>query len=458
VLDAYDFPIGPFKESNDRIEFTGVGWSITLDASTSTLRGVLPKELVPVHQIPVTFRKVKAPAMPKPPAWSAHPRPRVQWSREVGGAVWAGLALDAGENIIVIGTDAGAVMGIDARNGAHRWSLATGGKVRATPTISHQHVYVVSDDGYVYKVEKRSGRTAWKTQIDTSAIPRVPSFEPKSKFDRYASAAIERDGRVYVGARDGGVHALDAATGRKVWRFATGDLVMATPAVRGERVLVGSFDEHVYALDAASGELRWKRHLGGVVPADVVVADGRALVGTRAYDFVALDVHTGTPLWDQYIWFSWIESVPVVKKGIAYVGSSDALRLFAFDVGSGARAWERRIPGYGWSKPALVGDSVVIGTVGTAGGIGARDGAVLAADRESGEIRWLHSVAKPEGAREWGFASSVVAAPARRGRPSVVYAADLHGRLFALSDDPTRDASRATASPPQARRNPYAAK
>jgi eukaryotic-like serine/threonine-protein kinase len=432
VLDAWDFPIGPYKEGADQVELTSVGWSIAVDARTPALVGVLPKELVPVHQIPVTFHKVKPPVIPGSAKWSAHSRPKVLWSREAGGAVWAGLALDPDHHSLLVGNDAGSLIALDSRSGAHRWSLATGGKVRATPTLTGRSVYVTSDDGHLYKLDRRTGRKVWKSKIDASAVPRVPSFEPNSKFDRYASAAVERDGRVYVGARDGGVCALDAASGRTLWRFATGDLVMATPTVRGDLVLVGSFDKHVYALDSASGALRWKRELGGVVPADVVVADGRALVGTRAYDFLALDLTTGEPLWDQYVWFSWIESVPVVRKGLAYVGSSDALRLFAFDVGSGARAWESRIPGYGWSKPALAGDEVVIGTVGTAGGIGPREGAVVAVDHKTGEVRWLHSAVKPEGAREWGFASSVVAGPAPKAPGQVIYAADLHGRVIAL--------------------------
>ncbi len=430
VVDAWDFPIGPFKESGNRVEFPGVGWSIGID-SDGTLSGVLPEQLVPVHRIAVTFSKTVAPAVPKPSKWMHHPRPRVKWSREIAGPVWAGLALDEHAALLVAATDAGSVVAFDPRTGAPRWTATTGGKVRATPTLTPHHIYAASDDGHLYKWDKRTGREVWKAKIDGAGLPRIPSFEPKSRFDRYASGAVERDGRVYVGSRDGAVYALDAQNGRTLWRYATGDLVMATPAVRGNLVLVGSFDKHAYALDSRNGALKWKRDLRGEVPADIVIVDGRALVGTRAYDMLALDCQTGEPLWDQYVWFSWIESVPVVKNGLAYVGSSDAVRLFAFDVGSGARAWEARIPGYGWSRPALGGDAVYIGTVGQTAGIGQRTGAVVSFDRKTGAMRWLHPAARPDGAREWGFASSVAVANARE---RTVYAVDLTGKLYALAD------------------------
>ena len=66
VVDAWDFPIGPFKELGNKVEFPGVGWSIGIDAQGGTLSGVLPEQLVPVHQIAVTFRRTPAPGVPKP--------------------------------------------------------------------------------------------------------------------------------------------------------------------------------------------------------------------------------------------------------------------------------------------------------------------------------------------------------------------------------------------------------
>ena len=59
-------------------------------------------------------------------------------------------------------------------------------------------------------------------------------------------------GTVYVGSWDRKVYALDAATGRPGWAYATGSFVISGPAVAGGTVYVGSYDHKVYALDAGS--------------------------------------------------------------------------------------------------------------------------------------------------------------------------------------------------------------
>lgn len=66
------------------------------------------------------------------------------------------------------------------------------------------------------------------------------------------------DGAVYVGSRDGGVYALDAATGRRLRYTDHGaPWVVASAAVRGDTLWVGSSDgEFVAALVTEYGVLR----------------------------------------------------------------------------------------------------------------------------------------------------------------------------------------------------------
>ena len=68
-----------------------------------------------------------------------------------------------------------------------------------------------------------------------------------------------------MGSEDKNVYALNAATGAKLWSYATGDTVDSSPAVASRAVFIGSADKNVYALDAATGAKLWSFATGSEV-------------------------------------------------------------------------------------------------------------------------------------------------------------------------------------------------
>ena len=62
------------------------------------------------------------------------------------------------------------------------------------------------------------------------------------------------DGVVYVGADDGNLYALAAATGSQLWVYSTGSAIQSSPAVADGRVYIGSDNgyEYAFALPPAS--------------------------------------------------------------------------------------------------------------------------------------------------------------------------------------------------------------
>ena len=73
------------------------------------------------------------------------------------------------------------------------------------------------------------------------------------------SSVTVADGKLFVAAVDRhAVHALSAATGRRVWQYTAGGRVDSPPTVWRGRVLFGSADGWVYCLRAADGELAWR--------------------------------------------------------------------------------------------------------------------------------------------------------------------------------------------------------
>src|SRR5690349_20040873 len=77
------------------------------------------------------------------------------------------------------------------------------------------------------------------------------------------------NGRVYAGAGDKHLYALDAKNGSRQWPFRVGSLVAGRIAVDGDHVYCAALDNVVRAVDRQNGNQRWKtpldrRPIGGV--------------------------------------------------------------------------------------------------------------------------------------------------------------------------------------------------
>ena len=59
---------------------------------------------------------------------------------------------------------------------------------------------------------------------------------------------------VYVGANDGYLYTLDRKSGKKVWSYNIGSPVGASPAVTGNAVFAAAMDGCVYAFTSAGAE------------------------------------------------------------------------------------------------------------------------------------------------------------------------------------------------------------
>lgn len=425
ALGFWELPFGSFEVNGTQVTMPDLHFTLTHDPARQILQGTLSEDFVPVFKVPAEFHRIDPRAKPAPTPWN-HPRPTVFWEYQADGPVWAGIERDPSTGQLIVATDSGSAIALDAQ-GHKVWSVATGGKIRAQPTIVGQHVYVSSDDGFLYKLDKHDGKTMWRAKIVNGGKPRLEFGDKEFRWDRYGSAVATDGPRVYVGSRDGNVYALAAADGREIWRAQAQDMITGTPAVHGGKVIYNSYDKHVYAVDARDGSLKWKRDLLGELPSDVVIAGQLALIGSRAYELNAVDLTDGQVRWHHYVWFSWIESPPNVRDDIAYFGTSDALKLFAFEVASGRKAWERPLPGWSWSRPAVSEQRVFAAVVGAKAYSAPRDGAFVAVNRSSGAIEWLYPVAPVEGAKQWGFGASPALSE------TAVYAADLTGRVFAFA-------------------------
>jgi outer membrane protein assembly factor BamB len=425
TVPAAHFLHAPFGKVAPKIEEGKIKlgpFAFDYDAQAKTLTGAVPAELAPVYALPLRLRRVErveTPARPEPGGALAEPA----WTFDAKAPLWAGATVAGG--MVYAGGEDGQLHAVDARSGEKRWAFQAGGKLRTRATAADGALYFQADDGLLYKLDAASGREAWRVKILDKPVERLPFDNPKSRFDRFGSDVTAAGGRLYVGTHEGKLLALEAATGARAWELATGDSVLAAPSLAEGRLYFGSYDKHVYAVDAASGRLLWKRDTQGAVVSTPAVAGDLVVVGNRCYDLLGIRSATGEIAWKRYLWFSWIESSAVVRDGVAYVGSSDAASVGAFDAQTGQPRWQADVFGWAWGQPAVTDDRVYAATSSQAGYPAGHKAGVMALDRASGRVAWRYE-AKPAEKGAFGFPGS----PALGA--GFVYVTGLDGRIYAF--------------------------
>jgi outer membrane protein assembly factor BamB len=431
AIRGYDYDIGEVRLARDSL-FAGP-FAFAWDSAGGRLRGVMPRAVVPVHELAVSLERGTPLARePRPPLTTQVRAPA--WTFDAHSPLWADL--EAGSGLVYAGGDDGVLHALDVSSGRERWRFRTHGRLRARPTLLASSLYVQSDDGWLYRLDAAKGTQRWRVRIMPDSIVRVPIDQPGSKYDFYASAVTAAYGALYVGTHEGRVLALDPATGGTLWEANAGGAVLAAPGVDGGRVFVGSFTGEVVAFDANDGRLLWKHDTGAPVTSTPVPDQGVVVVGSRSYDLLGLDAETGAVRWDIYVWFSWIESSARVVNGVAYIGSSDASRIYALVVKTGTLRWEADVHGISWGRPALSADRVYA-AVRYSPSIEAHEANLVALDRASGEPLWRYPCDRPAGATHRGFAASPVVYKSHvmvGGLDGVVYA-------FPVNDPHPRHAS-----------------
>jgi hypothetical protein len=187
-------------------------------------------------------------------------------------------------------------------------------------------VYVGSFDGHLYALDASRGTLDWKF-----ATQGVTMDLEKAGFDRrsvQSSPAVTAD-LVVVGCRDGFLYGIDRRTGKQRWSFDHQiSWVVGSPTIIGGRAVVGSSDgRFVQAVDVATGKELWRTRTDSNALSSPAVAGDVVVLGDAAGNILGLDLATGLELW-RVVTGEAVHSSPLVRDGRVYVGSDDG-KLYA---------------------------------------------------------------------------------------------------------------------------------
>jgi outer membrane protein assembly factor BamB len=269
-----------------------------------------------------------------------------------------------------------------------QWSTGIGAsagkrsRLLAQPVIADGLAFTMDAEAEVRAIDAKTGRTVWKRDLT-----------PDDEDSTFASGGVAyEDGLLFVTTGFAQVVALDAKTGKVQWRQGLSGPIRGAATVRGGRVFVITVDNQTHCLSAEDGAVLWTHQgisegaslLGGTSPA----VDGNVVVVPYSSgELFALRVDNGTVLWqdqlatvrrtDNVATLSDIRGRPIIDRGRVYaIGHADL--LVAIELRTGRRLWEREIGGI--QSPWVAGDYLFLVTNGNE---------VVALEAKTGRIVWV---------------------------------------------------------------------
>jgi alcohol dehydrogenase (cytochrome c) len=287
------------------------------------------------------------------------------------------------------------VIAFDRSSGGMRWIHRFG--------VSHQPANGLAVDG---------GRVYGETNTDAFALAASNGRElwrrelTRTRGQRASVAPVAWKGLVFIRTIDdasgrGTIHALDAATGKVRWLYATrtypGDVVEAQAPVSIDssgRLYVGS--SGLVVLDALTGRLLWRSPVPRLDATPIVVADDSAdlvVGGSSSGRMIAWNRDTRRRLWSVSVGLcagaaGTVQSPAAYAEGRLFVPVADSCTtggLVAVDATTGRVLWQQRFPSADFGCATVSNNAVFTWT---------RDGMLYAIAARDGKRLW-HAQVQP---------------------------------------------------------------
>ena len=189
----------------------------------------------------------------------------IKWVFDAGDAIrYSAVALG---NRVYFSARNNKVYALDANTGEKLWEFKTKSWMDASPIVADNTVYIGAFRSKIYLLNARTGelKSVRERTIQIRGTeygcangvfrPVSPEHNAKLWRDRTGgseSYPVMANGTVYIGGRDGQLHAFDAASEKEIWTYRLGGFVEAAPAISDGILYAASGDGYVYAFTNAS--------------------------------------------------------------------------------------------------------------------------------------------------------------------------------------------------------------
>jgi outer membrane protein assembly factor BamB len=263
-------------------------------------------------------------------------------------------------------------------------------KLLATPVVAGGKLFAIDTKSSVTALDAATGRLLWKRQIKVEKRSGSVAFGGGVAFD---------NGVLFATTGYGVTVALDATSGAEKWRNDLEIPLRGAPSVADGKVFVITQDNQLVALSADAGKQLWDAVaivenaglLGAAAPA---ISGDTMVIGYSSGELNAIKTDTGQVTWQDNLArtsrltalasLTDIDASPVIDRGRVFAIGHGG-RMVALDLATGERVWERSLGGV--STPWVAGDFIFAVTT---------DSEVVALTRRDGRIRWVTQLQRYE--------------------------------------------------------------
>jgi outer membrane protein assembly factor BamB len=282
---------------------------------------------------------------------------------------------------------------------ARAWQATINGgsnreRLGASPVVADNKLFVVDVQAQLHAFAADTGAKLWDASVSTGDQNRPARFGGGASYDA---------GRVFATDGLGDVIAVDATSGKEIWRAKPGGPLRGAPTVANGSVYVLSQDNQIFALDQADGKVQWAQSgtletqgvFGVAAPA---ASQGTIVAGFSSGELNAYRYENGRVLWGDALSrtsittsvssLSDIDAAPVIDNGRVYAVGQGG-RMVSLDLATGQRLWEQNFAGI--STPWIAGEWLFVVT---------DDARLVCLARSNGKARWIAQLQRFKNAKK----------------------------------------------------------
>lgn len=190
-------------------------------------------------------------------------------------------------NLIIMGAADSSVYALDMNTGTTIWKTKLRGIIHATPSLTNKEIMIGDFGGYMYCLEKESGKIKWEFRSVGHRFFPIGEFQG----DPVAGNSV-----VMAAGRDYNIYALNIQTGRSLWNhsFPLG-WALGNTILRDSCLYVTTSDDKVLAAySLSSGRELWRTNMDFNMFAPLFVHNNEGYLGTLLGKFYKVDLKSGS--------------------------------------------------------------------------------------------------------------------------------------------------------------------